>query len=194
MGGLDRVHPRKQDRRVGDEPPARLDPEFGLDPEVVDAVEEDRHDRSRVVFRCRGAVGLPAVGDAETAPDIDEREIDSDIDEVAGDLDQHLDLTGEGLDVKDLRADVAVDADRVDMFGSERVAVGVQDLPRRDAELACGQASRDLWVGGDVDGRVDPEGDIDGLPRLSGCRVELPEFVERVHRDPDALLDREGEV
>ncbi len=68
----------------------------------MDAFEEDRHDRSRVVFRRRGPVDPPSVGDAKTTPDIDELQINPNLDEVAGNLDQHLDLTGKGLDIKDL--------------------------------------------------------------------------------------------
>ncbi len=80
------------------------------------------------------------------------------------------------------------------MLGGERVAVGVQDLIRRDAKLARGKARRDLWVGGDIDGWVDPERDIDGRSCLSSRAFEVLELVDRVHRDPDARLDREGEV
>ncbi len=80
------------------------------------------------------------------------------------------------------------------MFERERLPVGIEDLSRRDAELTRGEACGNLWVGGGFDRGVDPEGDIDGLVGLRGCRLELPELVGRVHRDPDALLYGEGEV
>ena len=97
------------------------------------------------------------VGDAEAAAEVDELEFHAHVRELLCDPDHHFCGPGKGFDIEDLRADVAVDPDRLDVFAGERLLVCGGDLPVRDAELAGCKSGGDLRVRRHFERRVHAE-------------------------------------
>jgi len=72
------------------------------------------------------------------------------------------------LDLGDLRADMAVDADHFDARQRRRLLVGGECLAMGDAELVALQAGRDVRMGAGVDIRVDAQADRRAATGLDG--------------------------
>ena len=103
------------------------------------------------------------IGDAKTPAEIDELKFHAHLRELLCDPHHHFRSPGKGFDIEDLRADMAVDPDRLDIFTGKGFPVCCGDLLVRDAELARCKAGGDLRVGGDLECRVHAERDLHGL-------------------------------
>jgi hypothetical protein len=97
--------------------------------------------------------------------------------------------------VQQLRADVAVDADHVQVGQACCGAVGVQRIIEGHAELVRLQAGRDVWVGLRIDVRVHAQRDRGALAHAAGHRVQAVQFRDRFDVEAqDAFLEREAHL
>ena len=150
----------------------------------------------------RRRIILRQIGNAESAAEVDGRDlrglVDAELgDHVAQQADHAVRGDLEAGDVEDLRADVAVQADQPQMVGREHPA-------HRGHRRTAGQRQPELLVlvrGGDelVGVRLDADGDADQHvlhdAGRAGDLVEALDLGHRVQHDvPDAGLDRGGQL
>ena len=132
-------------------------------------------------------VVLRYVPDAETASQVQLPQNGAGLPaDKAHKLQHHLDGKAEGIDLKDLGTNVAVEADKPEVFGPQGQLDSGQGFPclQGKAELAIDLAGADKLVGVGVDARLDPKHHWGGGP--FGCRkgVQGPQFGEVVRHDP----------
>src|ERR1700761_3483644 len=168
---LDRADAVGGDAGVGDQRAPRLDHHPHVGPEdLAHAVDLDAD-----VVVDRGRAIVLGVGDAEAAADVD------DLAPVAGQLTERGDRQLVGLELEDLRADVGVQPDQVQLLGGEDAL----DRPRRpgrvagpEAELRVELAGGDVVVGRGLDPRGDPDQHLHRLVEEALAALDLVEGVE----------------
>ena len=135
------------------------------------------------------------VVDAQPAADIDEPEIESEPFEV---LDDDVDLQThvfEDMQFADLRTDMQVHTDDIEVF--ERADTGgiVENLFVGDTELAVGLTGIDAMVGFGIDVGIDAQGHIDPPAGFGGEGVEDGQLLDRFAVDGhDSLFDGIAEL
>ena len=130
------------------------------------------------------------VVDAQTAAHVDETEREAQPLEI---LDDDVDLLAhvlEDMQLADLRTDVQMHADDVQVLQRTDPLGVVQNLFVGDAELAVGLTRVDAVVGLGVDVGIDAQGDLHRASRLGGHRIEDDQLLDRFAVDGhDLLLD-----
>ena len=168
---LDRADAVGGDAGVGDQRAPRLDHH----PHVV--AEDLAHavDLDADVVVDRGRPVVLGVGDAEAATDVD------DLAPVARQLAERGDRQAVGLELEDLRADVGVQPDQLELLGGEDAL----DRPLRpgrvagpEAELRVELAGGDVVVGRGLDPRGDPDQHLHRLVEEALAALDLVEGVE----------------
>src|SRR5690606_26375938 len=104
-----------------------------------------------------------AVIDAEAATDVDVLELDAVLRELLDELDEARDRVGERRRLRELRADVEVDAGDLQALRAGGFAEQAARLLHRHAELVLLEARRDVRVRLRVDVGVDAQRDLRAL-------------------------------
>ena len=166
---LDRADAVGGEAGVGDQRAARLD----QDPHPRAEDLRDAADLDVDVGVDRGRLVLYGVSDAEPAADVD------DAAPVAGEIAERLDRQRVGLELEDLRADVGVQPDQLQLLGGEDALDRLRRQPvlQAEPELGVELAGGDVVVGRGLD----PRGDTD-QHRLRFLEQPLAalDLVERV--------------
>jgi hypothetical protein len=157
-------HPGEERAGVADERPPGLDDDG--EAEVARAVDE----RGTVLGGRRRP--LLAVGDPEPAAHVEVAERDAAVAQAADQHPHARERVGEGREARELRADVAVDADDLEVREARRARVDLERGGDVDSELALLHPRRDVRMGLGVDVGVDPQGDGRAPPRGGGGLLE----------------------
>src|SRR5579875_3338266 len=188
-GGLAVDDARDEHAGVADEGAARLEHERERQP------REPGPERGRVSLRCGGR--LLVVGDAHAAAQVEVPQLGRE--PGIGELIEQVPHAAEGIDegrrVGELRADVAVDADRGDVRQRVRAAIGGERVGDGDAELALLHAGGDVRVRLRVDVGVHPQRDRCADAEACGDALDGLQLLGRLDVEhQDALLERVGDL
>ena len=153
-----------------------------------DAAESAPHHGDRKTYQMDPANAMEGL--REAAADIDEAEREAQLFEV---LDDDVDLVAhvlEDMQLADLRSDVQVQSDDVDVFERPDLRGVLKHFLVGDAELAVRLARVDAVVGLGVDVGVDAQRDVGHLARLGRKGVDQLQFLNRLAVDgQNVLLD-----
>ena len=152
LAGLEVEHLGQHHAGVAHQRAAGLQQHFAM--AMAACVHARQHARDQILRTRRCLVG---VGDAQAAAEIDVRELDADRFDRFDEIKQTVQRIEVGLDLRDLRADVAVDAHHVDARQACGMLVRGQSLFMRDAELVAFEPGGDVRVRAGVDIRVDAQ-------------------------------------
>ena len=122
----------------------------------VETLQQPRHQFVGRGRRFRGVL------DAQAAAQVDVMDGDARALDALDQVEQPVERVQVGLDLRDLRADVAVDAHHLQARQLGRAAIGGQRLVVRDAELVVLQAGGDVGVRAGIDVGVDAQADPRG--------------------------------
>ena len=142
-----------------------------------------------------GRRGLLAVGDAEPAADVHVLELDPEPREAIHEVEQLVEGLDERLGARELAADVAGDADDVEVRQRRGQVVRVERVLPRDAELRGAEACRDVGVRLGVHVGVDAQADAGPQPEASGHALEVVQLGDALDVETrNVMPQREGEL
>src|SRR5579884_2383638 len=188
-GGLAVDDARDEDARVADERAARLEHERERQP------SQPGPERGGIGFR-RGR-GFLVVGDAHAAAEVEVPQLrrEPDVGELIEQMAHAAERVDEGRRVGELRADVAVEADRGHVGQGVRAAIGGERLGDGDAELALLHAGGDVRVRLRVDVGIHPQRHGRAHAEARGDALDGLELLGRLDVEhQDALLERVGDL
>jgi len=161
------------DSRVSHQVPARFEQQ--MEPQILCFLGN-----GLAVFD-RKRRGLVAVSNAEAAPQVEITEVDAGLPESLDEAFQFPYRIHKRRHLCQLAADVAVDADNIEIGHPRGALVLLHGAFDVDAELCLLKAGGDVWVGLRVHVRIHPDGDSGLFPQTAGDKVDAVQFIFRFH-------------